>query len=134
MGGVNIAHRYKASLDGSELTDIGSKDTETIMTNKEQATVLQNKNARMVCYAPVDHCGLNFSHEAIRLYLETISQALNYNRGNLTDPSTVPLANTSQTWLLRAFCNFIAMCAMVGMIFPIVGLLIKTKFFSVIIA
>ncbi|NLL35557.1 MAG: hypothetical protein GX257_09700 [Clostridiales bacterium] len=134
MGGVNIAHWYKASLDGSELTDIGSMDTETILNNKELATVLQNKNARMVCYAPVDHCGLYFSHEAIRLYLETISQALNYNRGNLTDPSTVPLANTSQTWLLRAFCNFLAMCAMVGMIFPIVGLLIKTKFFSGIIA
>lgn len=134
MGGVKIAHWYNTSLDGSQLTEIGSMDSETILNNDELAAVLNNRSARMACYAPVDHCGLYFNHEANRIYLQIMSQALNYNRGDLTDSSTVPLDGTKQVWLLRAFCNFIAMIAMVGMIFPIVGLLLKTKYFSGIIA
>ena len=88
----------------------------------------------MVCYAPTDHCGLYFSNEANRMYMVVMSQALNYNRGNLTDASTVPLSNTSNIWIWRALCNFVAMLAMIAMIFPIVGLLLKTKFFSGVVA
>ncbi len=134
MGGVKIAHWYNIATDGSNMTEIGSMDTETILNNSDLSTALQNRTARMVCYAPVDHCGLYFNNEANREYIVVMSQALNYNRGNLTDSKTVPLDPTKQVWLIRALCNFTAMLAMFGLIFPIVGLLLKTKFFEGIVA
>ena len=134
MGGVYFDHWYRIAQDGSGLTEIGSMNTETILNNNDLATALNSRSARMVCYAPTDHCGLYFSNEANRMYMVVMSQALNYNRGDLTDPSTVPLANTSNIWIWRALCNFVAMLAMITMIFPIVGLLLKTKFFSGVIA
>jgi hypothetical protein len=134
MGGVKFDHWYSAALDGSELTEIGSMDTETILNNEDLAAALKNRSARMVLYAPTDHCGIYFSNESNRLALVTMTQALNYNRGDLTDSATVPLASTSNIWIFRALCNFAAMLAMFGMIFPIVGLLLKTKYFSGIIA
>ena len=134
MGGVNFDHWYTISEDGSALTEIGSMNTETILNNEDLAAALNNRSARMVCYAPTDHCGLYFSNEANRMYMVVMSQALNYNRGNLTDASTVPLSNTSNIWIWRALCNFVAMLAMLTIIFPIVGLLLKTKFFSGVIA
>ena len=134
MGGVYFDHWYRIAQDGSGLTEIGSMNTETILNNNDLATALNSRSARMVCYAPTDHCGLYFSNEANRMYMVVMSQALNYNRGDLTDPSTVPLANTSNIWIWRALCNFVAMLAMLTIIFPIVGLLLKTKFFSGVIA
>ena len=134
MGGVNFDHWYRIAQDGSGLTEIGSMNTETILNNNDLAAALESRSARMVCYAPTDHCGLYFSNEANRMYMVVMSQALNYNRGDLTDPSTVPLANTSNIWIWRALCNFVAMLAMITMIFPIVGLLLKTRFFSGVIA
>lgn len=134
MGGVNFDHWYTIAQDGSALTEIGSMNTETILNNADLAAALDARSARMVCYAPVDHCGLYFSNEANRMYMITMTQALNYNRGDLTDPATSPLADTSNIWIWRALCNFVAMLAMFGLIFPIVGLLLKTKFFSGIIA
>ena len=130
MGGVKIGHWYSIAKDGSALTEIGSMETETILNNETLASVLQSRSARMAGYAPVDHCGLYFNNEANRQYMVIMSQALNYNRGDLTDPTTVPLANESNIWIWRALCNFVAMLAMFAMIFPIVGLLLKTKFFS----
>lgn len=134
MGGVKIGHWYKIALDGSELTEIGSMDTETILNNEELATALKNGTARMALFAPVDHTGIYFSNESNRLSLVTLTQALNYNRGDLTDPATEPLASTSNIWIFGALSNFAAMLAMFGMIFPLVGLLLKTKYFSGIIA
>ena len=127
MGGVNFDHWYTISEDGSALTEIGSMNTETILNNEDLAAALNNRSARMVCYAPTDHCGLYFSNEANRMYMVVMSQALNYNRGNLTDASTVPLSNTSNIWIWRALCNFVAMLAMLTIIFPIVGLLLKRR-------
>ena len=134
MGGVYFDHWYRIAPDGSGLTEIGSMNTETILNNTELADALQSRSARMVCYAPTDHCGLYFSNEANRMYYVVMSQALNFNRGDLTDPTTVPLSDTNNIWLYRALCNFVAMLSMFGMIFPIVGLLLKTKFFSGVIA
>lgn len=134
MGGVYFDHWYRIAPDGSGLTEIGSMNTETILNDTELADALQSRSARMVCYAPTDHCGLYFSNEANRMYYVVMSQALNFNRGDLTDPTTVPLSDTNNIWLYRALCNFVAMLSMFGMIFPIVGLLLKTKFFSGVIA
>ncbi len=134
MGGVKIANWYDIATDGSSMTEIGSMDTESITNNETLAETLANRSARMVCYAPVDHCGLYFNNEAIREYIVVMSQALNYNRGNLTDAATVPFDPTKQVWFIRACLNFAAMLAMFGMIFPIVGLLLQTKFFADVIA
>lgn len=133
MGGVNFDHWYSIAKDGSELTEIGSMNTETILNNEQLADTLNNRRARMVCYAPTDHCGLYFSNEANRMYMVVMSQSLNYNRGDLTDSATVPLSDTSNIWIWRALCNFVAMLSMIAMIFPIVALLLKTKFFSGVI-
>lgn len=133
MGGVKIAHWYNIATDGSGLTEIGSMDSESRVSNSTLSETLDNRSARMVCYAPVDHCGLYFNNEANREYVVIMSQALNYNRGNLTDANTTPLDPTKQVWLLRALCNFAAMLCMFGLIFPVVGLLLQTKFFKGVI-
>lgn len=134
MGGVEIANWYSAAQDGSGLTKIGPLGTVNILNNQKLAAAIKDRSARIACYAPVSHCGIYFNNEANMYTVETLSQALNYNRGNLTDPATVPLESKSNIWYWRAICNLLAMLCMIAMIFPIISLLTKTKYFAVCIA
>jgi acetyl esterase/lipase len=130
MGGVDIDSWYRAAHDGSGLSKIGTLGAVNILNNKELASAIKDRSARIACYAPVSHSGIYFNNEANMYTVETLSQALNYNRGNLTDSETKPLDPKSNVWFLRAVCNLITMLCMLAMIFPIIGLLTKIKYFA----
>ena len=130
FGGVQIANWYQVSRDGAKYTKIGALDSATILNTPALVSAIKDKSARIACYTNASHSEEYFSSEGNTYTVKTLSQVLNYNRGNLTDSNTKPLDPSNNIWLLRAFCNLIAMVCMLATIFPIVGLLIKTKFFA----
>ena len=72
-----------------------------------------------------------FSSNTNAALIEYFSQTLDYNRGNLSDGTAVPLAADQQIWGFRAFFNFVSMMSMFGMIFAVAGMLLKSKRYSV---
>jgi hypothetical protein len=134
FGGVLIANWYQAAQDSSGYTKIGELDNTTILNSQALASAIGSRSARIACYSGASHSDEYFSSETNTYTVKTLSQVLNYNRGNLTDTNTKPLDPGNNIWLLRAFCNLISMVCMLGMIFPVIGLLIKSKFFAPCIA
>lgn len=130
FGGVQIANWYQVSQDGSKYTKIGALDSANILNTPELASAINSRGARIACYDDITHSEEYFSNAQNTYAVKTLSQVLNYNRGNLTDPNTKPLDPSSNIWFLRALCNLIAMLCMLAMIFPIISLLTKTKFFA----
>ena len=50
-----------------------------------------------------------------------MTQTLEYNCGDLTDPATKPIDPSSSVFVLREIFNFLAMCAMLAMLVPLCG-------------
>ena len=59
-----------------------------------------------------------------------MTQTLEYNCGDLTDPATKPIDPSSSVFVLREIFNFLAMCAMLAMLVPLAAILCKTSFFA----
>lgn len=131
---TNIGTWYQASQDGTQLNEIGKLNEVTILNNEELASALENRTGRIVCYTPESHSKQYFSNATASNTVRILQQALNYNCGNLTDSATQPLDAGQTIWWLRAVFNLISMLCMLGIIFPIISLLTKTKFFSSCIA
>ena len=66
-----------------------------------------------------------FSTETTGNAIHYFEQILNYNRGDLTEATTVPLAATETVFVYREIFNGIAMLAMLALIFPIAALAIN---------
>lgn len=116
-----------------ESTMIGGLDELSILNSQELADALDNRSIRLKAINPETHSKNYFSCNQITKTMEFFQQALNYNRGDLTDPNTVPLDPSSQTWPIRAICNCLAMFCMIVMLFPLTSLLTKRKFFESIV-
>lgn len=131
---VEMENWYQVSQDGAEYTKIGKLDETTVRNSDALAAALQSRAARIVCYNPESHSKQYFSIATSTDTVRILSQALNYNRGNLTDTTTQPLDGGRTIWWLRAVLNLIAMLCMLGAIFPIIALLTGTQFFSSCVA
>jgi hypothetical protein len=130
LGGAQIANWYQVSQDGSKYTKIGALDSANILNTPALVSAIKSRSTRIACYPDITHSEEYFSNAQNTYAVKTLSQVLNYNRGNLTDTNTKPLDPNSNIWFLRALCNLIAMLCMLAMIFPIISLLTKTKFFA----
>ena len=116
-----------------ESTILGALGELSILDSEELASALDNRSVRMKAITSETHSKNYFSCQSITKSLQFFEQALNYNRGDLTDSSTVPLAASKQTWPLRAACNCIAMLSMILMLFPLASLITKSKFFAPVV-
>lgn len=114
-------------------TMLGSLKEVTILNNEEFVQAIENRSVRLKAINPETHSKNYFSCQQITKSMMFFQQVLNYNRGDLTDPNTVPLDPSNQTWPFRAVCNFIAMMSMICMLFPLAGLIARTKFFAPVI-
>ena len=130
FGGVQIANWYKVASDNTGYTKIGALDDTSILNNKSLAGAIGSRCGRIALYANSSHSGEYFSNEVNTYLVKTLSQAFEYNRGDLSDPATKPLNANSNIWPLRALFNLICELCMVAMLFPIIGLLTRTKFFA----
>lgn len=106
----------------------------TILNNEALAAAAAARTARVVCYNAESHSKNYFSSATNADTVRILSQTLNYNNGNLTDAATQPLDAGNSIWWVRACLNFVAMIAMLAMIFPVVAYLLKLDFFASVIA
>ena len=129
--GFNQDEWYAIDDATNSSVSLGSFDTESIVSNSELAEAIDNRTTRaLLSTGEETHSKEFFSQGTIDVLVNYFSQTMNYNRGNLTDSSTQPLASTNQIWMYRAVFNFIALLAMFGLLFSLGSLLLKTKTFA----
>ncbi len=116
-------------LDQSSRT-LGDFRSTSIVSNAELRKAIEDRSSRVIVYTSGTHSWEFFSQQMAGGISKYFEQTLNYNRGNLTDPSTTPLDTTKQVWPFRVMFNCIAMVAMLLMVLPILTLLLNRKKFA----
>lgn len=124
--------RWYALDDATQTsTDLGAFNETSIVDNAALAEAIENGTTRiLISTGDETHSKEFFSNSTISVLANYFSQTLNYNRGDLTDPSTVPLSSENQIWYWRAIFNFIALLAMLGLLFAVGGLILRTKTYA----
>lgn len=91
---------------------------------------IENRTARVVNLINETHSKNFFSAQAAKYAVQYTSETLGFNRGDLSDPSTVPLKSSNIVYLWRETLTLIAMLAMILLIAASLGLLIQSPFFA----
>lgn len=126
----SIALKSWYSLDDKTQSSsvIGTFDQASVAKDSNFANSIQHGVMRICMLSPLETHPQNFlSAYTTTNIIKYFEQTLNYNRGNLTDASTVPLDPENSHFILREICNGIAMLAMLFLAFPIVGIFLKRK-------
>lgn len=71
-----------------------------------------------------------FSKDATRHIVKYFEQVLCYNRGDLTDSSTVPLDSSSVHFIMREHLNLVALLCVCFAMIALAGILMSSKFFA----
>ncbi len=101
-----------------------------VTKDAELANAINNRTARVFMTNPETHARNHFSSVTTRDVVKYFEQTLSYNRGELTDSSTKPLDAHNIIFIWRELLNGIAMLAMLFMLIPLAGLLLRSKFFA----
>ena len=111
--------------------NLGSFNSIDIQSDVGLAEAVANRTTRLVqSTGPETHSKEFFSSSCNATVIRYFTQVLGYNRGNLGDPGADPIADSNQTWLIRAICNFISLLCVFGIFIALTGLLTKKKFFA----
>lgn len=121
---------YSVSCDGTEYAELGTLGQISAMDNPGLADAFANREARLVCFNPESHSKQYFSSASTADAVRILQEAFLFNNGELKDPATHPIAADNAVWFFRALCNFVAMLCMLGLMFPLVSLLLRTRFFA----
>lgn len=133
--GFNANEWYAIDDATATSENLGAFADTYVTENAALAEAISNRATRLLQSTGKEtHSKEFFSNGTNAVLIDYFAQTLNYNRGDLTDPNTVPLNSGSQIWGFRAFFNFTAMLSMFGMIFAIAGILLKSKRYSVCVA
>lgn len=109
-------------------TIIGNFRTSSVASDEAFAQALEDGVTRLYVTSGYEsHSKGFFSTETTANAVHYFEQRLNYNRGDLTDPSTIPLDAGENVFILREVCNGIAMLAMLALIFPVCALVLNCK-------
>lgn len=129
--GFSTARWYALDDKLQSNTDLGAFNEISIVDNAALAESIENGNTRiLIPTGDETHSKEFFSEKTIAVLANYYAQTLNYNRGDLTDTSTIPLDATDQIWAGRAVFNFVAMLAMFGIMLSICCLILTTKRFK----
>ena len=118
------------------IDDVGQKSTivgtinDSVADNAQMKAAMDNRQARFVTYNRETHSKNFFSVATTADAVVFMTQTLEYNCGDLTDPATKPIDPSSSVFVLREIFNFLAMCAMLAMLVPLAAILCKTSFFA----
>ena len=118
------------------IDDVGQKSTivgtinDSVADNAQMKAAMDNRQARFVTYNRETHSKNFFSVATTADAVVFMTQTLEYNCGDLTDPATKPIDPASSVFVLREIFNFLAMCAMLAMLVPLAAILCKTSFFA----
>lgn len=111
-------------------TQIGDFRDVSVYASDAFKTAVENKTLRMITEPAETHSKNFLSNKTNANACEFFTAVFAYNRGEISDPNTIPLASTNQIWGWGRACSAIAMLAMLAMMVPLASLLMKTEFFA----
>ncbi len=101
---------------------------QTLLDAADQRTI------RVCVQNPETHSKNFFSRASTTDMIHYMEETLNYNRGDLTDASTVPLDAFNTVFMWRELLNGIAMVLMVCALIAAAGVLVRGEFFAACVA
>ena len=129
-GGADIEYGSWYEIDDRNQTSsiIGKFRETSIVDDSDFADSVENGLVRVIYQTPQESHTKNFlSARTAGSVVYYFEQTLNYNRGDLTDPNTVPLDINDSIFLYRQCFDGIAMLAMFFMIFPLTAIFLQRK-------
>lgn len=133
-GKINVDTWYQVktynSTDRPTSNMLGTIKDISVASNTQLQQALKDRSTRMF-FTPVNsHARDYFSAGAASCIVKYFEQSLSYNRGELTNPATVPLDSSNIVFMIRECLNFIALISMCLALIALAGILLKLKFFS----
>jgi len=127
-----LTERIWYSIDdiGKKSTALGNIYDMDVTEDGVLDAAINNRSARIFMTNPETHSRNFLSSKTTTDFVKYFEQTLSYNRGELTDPATKPLDAHNVIFIWREVFNGIAMLAMLFMLIPLAGLLLKSKFFA----
>jgi len=129
---IAIDKWYEINDPAGKSTIIGDFGDSTIVNNEALSKAIENRSARVYTLSEETHSKNFFSVQTTAAFIEFFEQTLNYSNGNLTD-GAVPMDSGNQLWHIARIFNLIALIGMVGLMFPLLALILQTKFFAPIV-
>lgn len=108
-------------------TILGNLDDISYTSDNALAQAIENRTTRIIFNQVGGHAKDYFSKDSARYIVKYFEQTLQYNRGNITDPSTVPLSERNTVFIYREVLDLLAMFAMFVSIIALAGMLLHTK-------
>lgn len=109
---------------------LGTITDTSVADNAQLLEAINAREARLVCFNAETHGRNFFSTATTADVVKYFEQTLCYNNGELLDASTKAIDAKQSVFVWRELLNGLAMLAMLAMLLPLAGLLIKTKFFA----
>jgi hypothetical protein len=133
-GKISIDTWYQTKIFTDEnkptSTTLGTINDTSVATSTELQQALSERSTR-IFFTPVNsHARDYFSIDAASHTVKYFEQALSYNRGELSDSSTVPLNASHIRFMFREFFNLIAFISMCLALIALSGLLLNQKYFA----
>lgn len=108
-------------------TVLGSLDDVSYTSDAALAQAIENRTTRIIFNQVGGHARDYFSKDAAQYIVKYFEQTLQYNRGNITDPTTVPLSENNTVFMFRETLDLLAMFAMFVSVIALAGMLLQTK-------
>ncbi len=108
-------------------TVLGSLDDVSYTADAALAQAIENRTTRIIFNQVGGHARDYFSKDSAQYIVKYFEQTLQYNRGNITDPTTVPLSENNTVFMFRETLDLLAMFAMFVSVIALAGMLLQTK-------
>lgn len=108
-------------------TVLGSLDDVSYTSDAALAQAIENRTTRIIFNQVGGHARDYFSKDSAQYIVKYFEQTLQYNRGNITDPTTVPLPENNTVFMFRETLDLLAMFAMFVSVIALAGMLLQTK-------
>ncbi len=111
-------------------TALGGFMDVSVLDNEQFQEAIDNRTTRVACYNYETHSKNFFSEQTTSDVVKYFEQTLGYNGGELGSSEADPVDSGSIVFIWREIFNFIAMIGMVCMLFPLAGILLKSRTFA----
>ena len=121
---------YSVNDQEGSSKQLGNFNAISILDSESLSNAIANRDARICMLNQETHSHNFFSRATTRDIVRYFEQTMDYNRGALTDPTTVPLAAENVIFHVRAVLNFISLLCMVLLLVPLATMLVHTESFA----
>ena len=128
-----IWYNTKTYNDGQRPASEQLGDIRNISSGSDAAlqSALAQRTTHIIFTPNNTHARDYFGRDAVQHIVKYFEQVLCYNRGDLTDPATVPLDSSRLEFLMGKHLNLVALLSMCFGMLALSGILMRHKFFAV---